>query len=97
MEERELRALVADVKAGRLTRREFVHTMTVLGVGAPLAAQMLGRAGAAHAQTGSAPTKRGGGGTLKVLSWDAPTSLNPSLALGVKDWKVAAMFYEPLV
>ena len=95
MEERELRSLIADVNGGRLSRREFVQMMAALGVGAPLAAQMLGGAPAAHAQP--VPAKRGGGGALKMLSWDAPTSLNPSLALGVKDWSASSLFYEPLV
>jgi peptide/nickel transport system substrate-binding protein len=97
MTERELRALVEDVKAGRLSRRSFVTTMVGLGLTAPFAHQML--AGVAHAQTSPAfvPTKRGGGGALKVLWWEAPGSLNPTLALGVKDWNVCALFYEPLV
>ncbi len=95
MTEREIRALVHDVDAGRLSRRAFLQIMAGLGVAAPLAAQMLGAPRPAHAQP--APAKRGGGGPLKVLWWDAPTSLNPVLALGVKDWTASALFYEPLV
>jgi peptide/nickel transport system substrate-binding protein len=45
----------------------------------------------------SMPTKRGGGGALRALSWDAPSLLNPILALGLKDWNACAIFYEPLV
>jgi peptide/nickel transport system substrate-binding protein len=100
MTEHEIRALAAEVKAGRLSRRAFVQTMIALGAGAYLANQILAGAGVAHAQPPAkpfTPTKRGGGGALKVLWWDAPTSLNPSLALGVKDWNAANLFYEPLV
>jgi peptide/nickel transport system substrate-binding protein len=99
MTERELRALMRDVEAGRLSRRAFVQIMMGLGVAAPLAGKMLAGAGPAAAQTtpSFASTKRGGGGTLKVLSWDAPVLLNPILAVGLKDWNVAALFYEPLV
>ncbi|HTG10480.1 MAG TPA: peptide ABC transporter substrate-binding protein, partial [Candidatus Eisenbacteria bacterium] len=60
--------------------------MVGFGLAAPLAGQLL--AGAAQAQTRPAftPTKRGGGGQLKVLSWDAPVLLNPQIAVGLKDW-----------
>jgi len=97
MTEHEIRALIADVGAGRLSRRAFIGTMVGLGVTAPLASQMLAGVGVAHAQpAGFTPTKRGGGGPLKILWWSAPTSLNPALALGVKDWNASALFYEPL-
>jgi peptide/nickel transport system substrate-binding protein len=95
--ERELRALVADVRGGRLSRRAFVTLMAGLGVTAPLAAQMLGPI-AAHAQPrpGFTPSRRGGGGPLKVLWWQAPTLLNPHFATGTKDQDAARIFYEPL-
>ena len=50
MDERALRELISDVKAGRLSRRTFVQTMIGLGLTAPLAAQILASAGVAHAQ-----------------------------------------------
>jgi peptide/nickel transport system substrate-binding protein len=95
--ERELRALVADVRRGRLSRRAFVTLLAGLGVTAPLAAQMLGAVGA-HAQprAGFTPSRRGGGGPLKVLWWQAPTLLNPHFATGTKDQDAARIFYEPL-
>ncbi|HET8626308.1 MAG TPA: peptide ABC transporter substrate-binding protein [Thermomicrobiales bacterium] len=43
------------------------------------------------------PTKRGGGGTLKVLTWQAPTILNPHLSSGVKDDLAMRPVYEPLI
>ena len=100
MDERALRELISDVKAGRLSRRTFVQTMIGLGLTAPLAAQMLASAGVAHAQpkapAGSAPTRRGGGGPLKTLWWQAPTLLNPHFATGTKDQDASRIFYEPL-
>ena len=59
---------------------------------------MLAAAGVAHAQTKPAftPTKRGGGGTVKVLWWQSPTLLNPHFANGTKDQDGSRIFYEPL-
>ena len=100
MRERELRQMIDQVKAGRLDRRAFVQTMVGLGLTAPLAAQMLASAGVAEAQPKAGavftPTKRGGGGQLKVLWWQAPTLLNPHIATGTKDQDGSRIFYEPL-
>ena len=99
MNEHDIRQLIGDVKSGRLSRRAFVQTMVTLGLTAPMAAQMLASAGVAQAQSkGPAftPSKRGGGGPLKVLWWQAPTLLNPHFATGTKDQDAARIFYEPL-
>jgi peptide/nickel transport system substrate-binding protein len=98
MNEQELRGLIAEVKAGRMSRRAFVRAMIALGLTAPLATQMLNYAGVARAETKSSykPTKRGGGGALKVLWWQAPTLLNPHFAVGTKDQEASRIFYEPL-
>jgi peptide/nickel transport system substrate-binding protein len=99
MDEQALRALIHDVKAGRLSRRQFTQMMVGLGLTAPLAARMLGAAGVAQAQprpAGFTPTKRGGGGQLKVLWWQSPTLLNPHFAVGTKDQDGSRIFYEPL-
>ena len=40
--------------------------------------------------------KRGGGGTLRLLFWQAPTILNPHLAQGPKDFNAASVVLEPL-
>ncbi|HEX5502052.1 MAG TPA: peptide ABC transporter substrate-binding protein [Thermomicrobiales bacterium] len=45
---------------------------------------------------GPGPTKRGAGGTLKVLYWQAPTILNPHLSQGTKDSDAARLVIEPL-
>src|SRR6266404_514876 len=99
MDERALREMISDVKAGRLSRRSFVQTMIGLGLTAPLAAQMLASAGVAQAQPKApafTPTRRGGGGLLKTLWWQAPTLLNPHFATGTKDQDACRIFYEPL-
>lgn len=98
MDEQALRGLLNDVKAGRLTRRAFTQMMVGLGVTAPLAAQMLASAGVARAQTAPTftPSKRGGGGSVKILLWQAPTLLNPHFAVGTKDQIASRVFYEPL-
>jgi peptide/nickel transport system substrate-binding protein len=98
MEERELRALVDQVKTGALSRRRFVQMMVGLGLTAPMAAQMLTSAGVAQAQAKWTfnPTKRGGGGLVKALWWQAPTLLNPHFANGTKDQDACRIFYEPL-
>ena len=99
MEERDLRQLIGQVKAGHLSRRGFVQMMVGLGLTAPMAAQLLASAGVAQAQTKAAPykpTKRGGGGQLKTLWWQGATLLNPHFATGTKDQDGSRIFYEPL-
>jgi peptide/nickel transport system substrate-binding protein len=98
MDEREIRELIDDVKAGRLSRRRFVQAMVGLGLTGPLAAQMLSASGVqAQAKAPAfAPTRRGGGGPLKVLWWQSPTLLNPHFATGTKDQDGSRIFYEPL-
>ncbi|ODT22787.1 MAG: peptide ABC transporter substrate-binding protein [Hyphomicrobium sp. SCN 65-11] len=98
MKEHELRALIDNVKDGKLTRRSFVNRMLALGLTAPMASQMLDFCGVARADTkfNYKPTKRGGGGALRLLWWQAPTLLNPHFATGTKDQDASRIFYEPL-
>jgi peptide/nickel transport system substrate-binding protein len=98
MDERQLRELIAQVKTGRMSRRRFVQTMVGLGLTAPLASQMLAYSGVAQAQPASAykPSRRGGGGPLKMLWWQGATLLNPHFAVGTKDQEGSRIFYEPL-
>jgi len=86
------------VRRGQLSRRAFTRTMVALGLTAPMATQMLTYSGVAVAaeQAVYKPTKRGGGGTLKMLWWEAPTLLNPHFAVGTKDQDASRLFYEPL-
>jgi len=98
MQEHELRALIEEVRSGKVTRRSFVQRMVALGLTAPLAGQMLSYSGIAQAQvpSGYKATKRGGGGALKLLWWQGATLLNPHFASGTKDQEGSRIFYEPL-
>lgn len=97
MQERELHSLIEDVRSGKLPRRRFVQQMLGLGLTAPMAGMMLMHAGVAQAAMPMyKPTKRGGGGTLKLLWWQGPTHLNPHFAAGTKEQEGSRIFYEPL-
>ena len=98
MHERELRDLIADVKTGQLSRRDFVQRMIAVGLTAPMAGMMLMQSGVAMAaaEIPYKPTKAGGGGVLKLLYWQAITLLNPHFAIGTKDQEGSRIFYEPL-
>ena len=50
MDERGLRGLLDQVKAGRMSRRAFVRRMAAVGFAAPMATQLLAYAGVAMAQ-----------------------------------------------
>ncbi|MES2718134.1 MAG: peptide ABC transporter substrate-binding protein [Pseudomonadota bacterium] len=96
--ETELRHLISEVKDGRLPRRSFISQMVGLGLSAPMAGMLLMHAGVANAQA-TIPykgTKRGGGGTLKLIYWQAAVHLNPHFAGGTKDQDASRIFYEPL-
>jgi peptide/nickel transport system substrate-binding protein len=99
MDEHALRELIAQVRHGRLTRRRFVQTLAAAGVAVPVAGHLLGAAGVATAQPRErefTPTRRGGGGILRMLMWDAPTLLHPHFGRGLRDLTVQRIFYEPL-
>ena len=99
MDEHKLRGLITKVKSGKMDRRAFIERMVAVGLTAPLASQLLLHSGVAQAQTAGwnyKPTKRGGGGALKLLWWQGPTLLNPHFAVGTKDRDGSRMFYEPL-
>jgi peptide/nickel transport system substrate-binding protein len=98
MKETEIHGLVAEVKKGKLSRRDFVQRMLAVGVAAPTSWHILDFHGVAQAQSLTAykPTKAGGGGPLKILLWQAPTLLNPHFAIGTKDQEGSRVFYEPL-
>jgi peptide/nickel transport system substrate-binding protein len=81
MDEQALRGLIARVKGGKVSRRSFLQRMAALGLTAPMASQMLSYCGVAHAKSPFQykPSKRGGGGALKVLWWQGVTMPVPSL------------------
>ncbi|MCX7381899.1 MAG: peptide ABC transporter substrate-binding protein [Alphaproteobacteria bacterium] len=98
MNEQDIRGLVEGVKSGEVTRRSFVERMLAVGIAAPVSTAILAHSGVAMAQAATTykPTKRGGGGPLKVLWWQGPTLLNPHFATGTKDQDGSRVFYEPL-
>src|SRR5262249_38923397 len=97
MQEQELRAMIAQVKSGAMSRRTFVQRMVAVGLTAPMAGLMLNHSGVAWGQTAFKykPTKAGGGGALKILYWQAPTLLNPHFPVGTKDQDASRICYEP--
>ena len=98
MKERDIRRMIEDVRRGKMTRRHFVQSMVSVGLTVPVAGQLLMHAGIANSQTATPykPTRRGGGGVLKVLWWQGATLLNPHFAVGTKDQDGCRIFYEPL-
>jgi CheY-like chemotaxis protein len=96
--ENELRLAIGRVRRGTLPRRRFVERLAGLGIAAPLAWLMLADAGVAQPSSALLykPTRRGGGGNLRVLLWQAPTLLNPHFATGTKDELGAQVFYDAL-
>ncbi|HEY3109098.1 MAG TPA: peptide ABC transporter substrate-binding protein [Chloroflexota bacterium] len=63
----------------------------------PAAAAPAGAATRPAAAPAASAGKRGGGGTLKLLYWQAPTIVNPHLAVGTKDNHAARICLEPLI
>ena len=101
--------LYEDLKAGRVSRRDFLGKAIALGVGAPVAAFVLNNAPNAMAQdatpvaAGAAPSSgtegqtRGAGGELKMLQWQAPTHFGTHTSQGTKDQLAASIVLEPLI
>ncbi len=98
MQEHELRQLIEEVREGQLPRRDFIQRLVGVGLTAPMASMLLMHAGVAQAQANPVykPTRRGGGGPLKVLWWQGTTLLQPHFASGTKDQEGSRIFYEPL-
>ena len=100
MQPSDIQRLQQEIDAGRLTRRLAVQRLVAAGLGLPMVYGLLGPAAPAHAQAGNPPaypgTRRGGGGLLRCLYWQAPTALNPHFATGTKDADAARLFYEGL-
>jgi len=103
LEEQELRAWGQRVAHGAASRRQFMRTMLGLGLAGPVIADLLATSAPAVAQDtpgapqAFTPTRRGGGGKLRLLFWDAPTILNDHFASGGKDREASRIVYEPLV
>src|SRR5688572_30856629 len=101
MDEKTLQEWVRRVANSEANRRDFMRSMIALDLTGPMLADILTARTPAWAQTKPAmddfmPTKRGGGGTLRVLWWQAPTILNAHLGTGTKDIDASRVVYEPL-
>jgi peptide/nickel transport system substrate-binding protein len=99
MDQRALRELLREVKRNRISRRQFGQMLAGFGVAAPMVTQLLASAGAARAEPRQphwTPPRRGGGGSVKILMWDAPTMLHPHFGRGLRDFTASRIFYEPL-
>jgi peptide/nickel transport system substrate-binding protein len=96
----DLRQMIGRVRRGSLSRRGFVKRLAALGLTAPMATQLLALHGISPASAQSVPayrpTRRGGGGPLKILYWQASTLLNPHFAVGTTNQEASRVFYEPL-
>lgn len=82
----------------RLNHRVLLFFMVVSGL-----LSLTGCNGTRPTPQAAAPTavptvasQRGTGGTLRMVYWEAPTTLNPHLSLSIKDWEAARITYEPL-
>jgi len=101
-DEHVLRTWVRQVATGEASRRDFIRAMLGLGLSGPLIAEMLAThtsamaQGTRVAQRPFTPARRGGGGKLRLLYWQAPTLLNPHFAAGTKDVAASRVVYEPL-
>ena len=100
MTEDDLRQMIGRVQRGSLSRRGFIRRLAAVGLTAPMATQLLALHGinpaSAQAVPAYRPTRRGGGGALKILYWQAATLLNPHFAVGTTNQEAARVVYEPL-
>jgi peptide/nickel transport system substrate-binding protein len=103
LEEEELRAWVRRVANRQASRRQFIRTMLGLGLSGPLIAEMLATyapaaaQGTLVAQQTFTPTRRGGGGKLRLLYWQAPTVLNAHFSRSGTDWDASRLVCESLI
>src|SRR5207245_9003275 len=87
---------------GQVRRADVRRSMLGFRLSGPLIAEMLRTQTSAMAQGRRAvqptftPTRRGGGGKLRLLYWNAPTILNAHFAGGARDVAASRVVYEPL-
>ncbi len=107
-----LTRLVQQFQAGELSRRQFMHRAALLGVGLAASAMIVNTLSPnASAQESATPAAtehdtrplapedqvRGEGGELKIIQWQAVTTLSAHNATGGKDYEGAALVSEPLL
>ena len=100
-DETALREWLQRIVHGTADRRTFLRWLRGWGLSGPCIAHLLAASTPAQAQTTQpaadfVPTRRGGGGKLRLLWWQAPTILNVHLASGTKDSDASRVVYEPL-
>ena len=102
------RALVEELKAGRVSRRDFLGHAARLGVGVPVALFVLNhtKIDAVHAQdaapagrpeVGTEGQTRGAGGEVKILQSQAASHASLHVSTGTKDQLAASLVTEPLL
>lgn len=113
-----LSRLYEQLRAGQISRREFMERALALGVAMPVLTfviNSLGMKGAAAAPAGSARSAafapqmattrplapddqvRGAGGEIKILQWQAVTTMSLHQSQGTKDQLGASLVTEPLL
>jgi peptide/nickel transport system substrate-binding protein len=113
MEQGKFWQMYQDLKAGRISRRQFMQGATALGVGLPVTAFVLNSikispasaagpaalqtTGAARPAEGTEGQTRGAGGELKMLQWQAATHASLHTSTGTKDSLAASLVTEPLM
>ncbi|HWV34783.1 MAG TPA: hypothetical protein VNZ55_04070, partial [Thermomicrobiales bacterium] len=107
-----LRSLYDRLVSGEIDRRAFIKGASALGISAT-GAVFLANTGVVAAQDstpdatpepvadrpdiGTEGQERGAGGELRLIQWQAPTSLSPHVATGSKDFLGAMLVVEPLM
>lgn len=106
-----LRCIVELYRSGHLDRRAFVTRATALGVGASAIHLILGQPAFAQEATPAASPEaltafsavgtenqtRGEGGELRIIQYQAVSSLSPHTAAGYSNFSAAQMVVEPLL
>ena len=101
------------LRNGEISRRQFMQRAIALGVAAPVATFVVNAIGTGSASAQATPEGgaqgamtrpmapddqvRGAGGELKILQWQAPTTLSFHTGQGTKDELAAALVSEPLM
>lgn len=101
------------LRAGEISRRDFVTRATALGMGLGVATYCANTVAAQDASPEASPAgdegvgvipsvntenqERGAGGELKILQWQAPSLLNGMVATGDKDNLAASLVSESLM
>jgi peptide/nickel transport system substrate-binding protein len=91
----ELARLAADVRVGRLTRRQAMTRLLEAGLSAAAISVALTALDTRPAT--AAAGRRGADGVLRILYWQAPTILNPHLTGSNQDLQAARLCLEPLL